>query len=133
MLASLLEKLEAVRPFTEEQAWGLFRIIAFSEAIGWTILIAGIVIHRYNWPGHSAALLVAGQIHGTTFLVYFGVLATIYSSLRWPRRRFLVAVLAGVPPYGTLVFEQWAAHQRHRSFRRHHFGSIALVILSAQL
>src|SRR5438128_1566340 len=105
----LLEKLEAQRPFTEAEAWGLFRIAALSEAVGWTILIIGVAVEKYNLPLHQYAVPIAGRTHGTIFILYFATLIVTYSSLRWPRWKSLVAIAAGVPPYGTLVFEQWAA------------------------
>lgn len=130
MALSLLNKLEATRPFTEDQAWGLFRVAALSEAIGWTLLITGLLIRHYGWPGRTIAVPIAGQLHGMIFLAYFGIALTVYSSLGWSRRKFLLALVAGVPPYGSLVFEQWAAYARRNKFSRRHFHSIALVILS---
>ncbi len=115
---SFLRKLEATRPFTETEAWNLFRISAIAEACGWTLLIGGIIVQRYQLPGHRFAVLITGQIHGIIFLTYFGVLIAVYSSLRWPRVTFVVAALAGVPPYGTLVFEQWAARSRRKQLRQ---------------
>jgi integral membrane protein len=130
MLSSLLNKLESMRPFTENEAWGLFRIAAISEAFGWTTLITGILIRHYNWPGSNIAVPIAGQIHGTIFLAYFGILIATYSSLRWSRKKFLVAVLAGIPPYGTLLFELWASSLRRNKLSKLHFNSIAFVIMS---
>ena len=51
-------------------------------------------------PGQRIAVPIAGQIHGMIFLGYFGILIAVYSSLGWPRKKFLLAVAAGVPPYG---------------------------------
>ena len=133
MKIALLDRLEAIRPFTENEAWGLFRIAALSEAAGWTILLIGLLIRHYNWPGHAYAVPIAGQIHGTIFLVYFGVLLATYTSLRWSRQKFVFAALAGVPPYGSLLFEQWAAYNRRTTHSREHSRSIALVIISRGL
>jgi integral membrane protein len=131
MAWSFLSKLESNKPFTEREAWGLFRIIALSEAGGWTILITGILIHRYKLPGHTFAIPLAGQIHGTIFLLYFGILVAVYSSLGWSRKKFILAVIAGVPPYGTLLFEQWAAQKRQAESSRRHFYSIAIIALTS--
>ncbi len=130
MTISLLSRLEAIRPFTEDEAWTLFKIAALSEAAGWTLLIAGILVRHYGWPGRNIAVPITGQIHGTIFLAYFGVLLTVYSSLRWPRRKFLLAALAGVPPFGTLIFEQWAAWTRRNQRCRIHFRCSALTVIS---
>ncbi|HEY8999605.1 MAG TPA: DUF3817 domain-containing protein [Candidatus Saccharimonadales bacterium] len=116
-LRGALTRLEAKKPFTEREAWNVFRLAAIAEAFGWTLLITAVVINRYHLPGQSIAIPIAGQIHGTIFLAYFGVLIATYSSLRWHRRTAIIAALAGVPPYGTLVFEQFVAHARKKKLR----------------
>ncbi|HVS58307.1 MAG TPA: DUF3817 domain-containing protein [Candidatus Saccharimonadales bacterium] len=128
-MLSLLDRLESARPFTEAEAWMLFRIAALAEAFGWTLLITGLAIQRYHLPGQKIAVPIAGQIHGTFFIAYFGMLIATYASLRWPRKKFLLAVLAGVPPYGSLLFEQWAGYARRTKQSRTHFRSILLVAL----
>ena len=67
--------IEATKPFTEREAWGLFRLAAFGEAFGWTILILGVAINRYNLTGAKYALPIAGQIHGSLFLIYCGYIS----------------------------------------------------------
>jgi integral membrane protein len=130
---AFLDKLESYRPFTEHEAWGLFRAVAISEAVGWTILIAGLAISHYRLPGSRYSVPIAGQIHGTIFLIYFGVLIVVYSSLRWSRKKFLLAAVAGVPPYGTLIFEQWASRRRKNQLCRAQFNSIVLTVLLNRL
>jgi integral membrane protein len=127
-----LSRLEAIKPFRESEAWGLFRIAALAEAFGWTLLISGLLIHRYHLPGSRIAIPIAGQIHGTIFLGYFGALAAVYSSLGWPRKKFLLAVLAGVPPYGSLIFEQWAARTRHAEYQQIFLRNLLLAVIAAQ-
>jgi len=107
------KRFEAARPFTENEAWLLFRIAAIGEACGWTLLIAGILIKHYLTPGNDTAVLIAGQIHGMIFFAYLVAALGLYPSLGWRRWRAVAALLLSVPPYGTLVFEQWAAHKRH--------------------
>lgn len=107
-----------MRPFSEPDAWLAFKVAALGETFGWTLLISALLIRHYQWWGHEWAVAVAGQIHGILFLAYFGVLLAMYTSLRWSRRKFLVGLLVGVPPYGTFVFEQWAASQRSRYQRK---------------
>ena len=120
---SLLIKFEAARPFTEAEAWMLYRIAAIAEACGWTLLIAGILIERYITPGNDTAVLIAGNIHGMIFLAYFVAPVVLYPSLGWSRLKGFCAIVAGVPLYGSLLFELWAAHKRHaRGFKSYrHF------------
>lgn len=130
MVLSLLRKLEATKPFTEQEAWSLFRLAALSEAFGWTLLISGILVEHFKLPLHRYAVPIAGQIHGLIFLAYFGILLATYTSLGWPRLKFVFAAAAGVPPYGTLVFELWAAHQRRKLVGgKRKQSSVPLVIL----
>jgi integral membrane protein len=112
---NLLQKFEAARPFTENEAWLLFRIAAFAEAIGWTLLIAGIAISKYITPGNDTAVLLAGQSHGMIFFGYLAAAAGLYPSLGWSRWRALFALAFSVPPYGTLVIEQYAVYRRHKT------------------
>lgn len=111
-MLKLLQKYEATRPFTEAEAWMLYRLAAFAEAIGWTLLIAGILISHYVTPGNNDAVLIAGNIHGTIYLCYFVAPLVLYPSLGWSRLRAFAAIIAGIPPYGSLLFELYTAHKR---------------------
>lgn len=88
---------------------------AIGEAGGWTLLIIGILCKRFLTPGNNLPVLLAGQVHGMLFLIYLAAAAGLYPSLRWSRWRAILAILASVPPYGSLVFEQWAARQRRQT------------------
>jgi integral membrane protein len=123
---SILSKIEEIKPFSEREAWGLFRIAAIAEAVGWTLLIASILIKHYKLIGYKIAIPIAGQIHGTFFIIYFGILFITYTSLGWSRKKFLVAILAGIPPYGTLVFEQWTSITRRTLHVQSYLCNVAL-------
>lgn len=126
---TFLNKIEELKPFTEPEAWFIFRVAAIAEAVGWTLLIIGVGINRYHLPGQNIMVQITGQIHGTIFFIYFGVLLVVYSSLLWSRKRFLIAVVAGVPPYGTLIFEQWASKARKYQLAKQYFCSILLSVV----
>ena len=115
MLSGVLKRYESFRPFTEDEAWGLFRLAALGEAFGWTLLIIGILLGKYVLPGSPAPVAIAGRIHGTLFLVYIAAVAVMSPSQGWSLRRTVVAGAASVPPYGSLMFEQWAARKRRRT------------------
>ena len=108
----LLDKYESFKPFNENEAWGLFRIAALTEALGWSLLIIGIALKRYFLHGNDIPVQIAGRLHGTFFLIYFASAVIFYPSQSWSRKRTFVALLASVPPFGSLVFEQWAAKKR---------------------
>jgi integral membrane protein len=106
------KRVESAQFFTDAEAWNLFRLAAFGEAFGWTLLISSLVFKHYITPGNNIPIDIAGQIHGTIFLIYIAAVVVLHPSLRWSPKRTLIAGLVSVPPYGTLVFEQWAAHKR---------------------
>lgn len=108
-IRAVFAKFETNQAFTENEAWGLFKIAAFAEAVGWTLLITGIVLEHLT--GSHAYVAVAGRIHGTLFFGYMAA-AGLYPNLRWNRWQALIALLASVPPYGSLIFEQLASYQR---------------------
>ena len=106
-------KIERAKFFTDTEAWNLFRLAAFGEAFGWTLLIGSLIFKHYLTPTSNIPVEIAGQIHGTLFLIYIASVVVLHPSLKWSPKRTLIAGLVSVPPYGTLVFEQWAAHARH--------------------
>jgi len=106
------QQISRLKPFSEREAWFLFRLAAFGEALGWTLLIIGIGCERYL-PNHShIPVLLAGRIHGTLFLLYALAAIGLAPSLGWRPLRALCAAIASVPPYGSLAFERWEAHTR---------------------
>jgi integral membrane protein len=109
MLNSLIDKYEQFTPFTENEAWGIFRIAAFAEAAGWTLLILGILIKQFIIPSSDVPIKLAGRVHGTLFLLYIVAVFALSPSQNWSKKRTIAAGLASIPPYGSLMFEQWAA------------------------
>jgi integral membrane protein len=120
-MKKLPDPYRSFRPFTEQEAWTLFKLAAIIEACGWTLLITGILVSRYITPGSDIPVAIAGRTHGTLFFVYIVAVAVLSPSLRWSWPRTIIAGAASVPPYGSLVFELWAAetrrHTAHSSLR----------------
>jgi integral membrane protein len=112
---SIDRRITVLQFFTDREAWSYFRVAALGEAVGWTLLISGLLIKHFFTPGNNDPVVVAGQIHGTIFLVYIVSVVVLSGSLGWRPRRILIAGLASIPPYGTLIFEQWAARQRKQA------------------
>lgn len=96
----------------------LFRIVAIAEAVTWLALLIAMF---FKWVlGHEEAVAVPGMVHGIVFVVYLVV--TVYTALRlrWnvtSSKQMLtitaVALVASIPPFGTLVFEWWAQRNGH--------------------
>lgn len=117
-MKKLLDLYRSFRPFTEQEAWTLFKLAAIIEACGWTLLVTGILAHRYITPASDIPVAIAGRTHGTLFLVYIMAVVVLSPSLRWSWPRTIIAGAASVPPYGSLIFELWAAeHRRHASYQ----------------
>lgn len=114
-MKTLFRKFEQNQVFTENEAWLLFQIAAIAEACGWALLISGIVISKYLLHGNQLSILIAGQFHGILFLSYAISSIGLYPALRWSRKRVLIALLASIPPFGSLFFEWWAQSIRNRN------------------
>lgn len=112
-MVNFLKKFEENKVFTEDEAWFLFRIAAIAEAVGWTLLIAGIGLTRFV-VHNQIPVQLAGRFHGMLFLLYMLAAVGLYPALRWPRWKAFIALLASVPPYGSLIFELWASSRRKR-------------------
>jgi len=126
---NMLQRIEATRPFTEAEAWWLFRLAALAEAVGWTLLGTGILIEHF-W-GIDAFVYIGGRVHGTLFFSYLAACLVLYPSLGWSRYKALVALAFSVPPYGSLAFERYVAHRRRaHGFRtyRHYLVYTVLTV-----
>ncbi len=84
-----------------------FRTVAIAEALSWTGLLVG-MFFKYLVVGDDIGVKVFGPIHGGLFLVYLAVTVLVRRQLRWSTAGTVLALLASVPPLGTLVFERWA-------------------------
>jgi integral membrane protein len=113
------------QPFSDREAWALFRLAAFGEAIGWSLLIFGIICRTYIIPGSNVFVAVGGRIHGMLFFAYIAAVLAFAPSMRWPLPQTLLGGLMSVPPYGSLLFEMIISRQR-RTQSAHALLSTAL-------
>ena len=100
--------------FTDAEAWAIFRFFAIAEAIGWTLLISAIVYRSLGLPQAPSVISFAGHIHGIFYIFYFLIVFLVARSMEWRLGKVGLAVAAGVPPYGSLIFELYMAHQRKK-------------------
>ena len=56
-------------------------------------------------------MAVFGALHGGAFIAYSVVALLTWWRLRWSAPVGIVALIAGIPPLGTLAFELWAARR----------------------
>ena len=101
--------------FSDADAWLLFRLAAFVEAIGWTLLISAIASRRLGMPGADIAVSMAGTVHGVFFLCFFVFLLVTARSMAWGPWRVLGGLAAGNIPYASVVFERIMAWHRRKN------------------
>lgn len=103
---------DSFTPFSDEEAWWIFKIAAFAEALGWTLLIVGIICKQIPFTGNEIPVAIGGRIHGMVFVAYIMAVLATGPSMRWSFLKIIIAGLFSIPPYGSLVFEQWVAQER---------------------
>lgn len=100
--------------FTDKEAWGLFRIFAICETIGWTSLILAIIYRKFDLPHYETAIWFGGRVHGLFFMLYFIFVLATARSMQWGFWKVVIALLAGIPPYTAIIFEQAIAYTRKK-------------------
>ncbi|RBY82795.1 DUF3817 domain-containing protein [Blastococcus sp. TF02A-26] len=85
----------------------LFRAVAVAEAITWVGLLAGMYV-KYVPETSEIGVKVFGPIHGAVFVLYVAVALLTARRLRWSPGTTLLALVASIPPFATVVFEIWA-------------------------
>ncbi|NYH79609.1 integral membrane protein [Actinopolyspora biskrensis] len=85
---------------------GWFRLTAIAEAISWAGLLIAMVF-KYGF-GYPEAVTVMGWVHGLVFTAYVLVSLIVYGPLRWSFRVLVLALVASIPPFASVVFERWA-------------------------
>lgn len=130
MIGRLLKRFESNKVFSLDESWMLFRLAAIVEACGWTLLITGIALQRFVFSGNNIPVLVAGRIHGVLFLTYTVASIGLYPTLKWSRKQAFIALLASVPPYGSIIFEEIARHIYYRKQIDTLFSCLVLAVLN---
>ncbi|WP_309113905.1 DUF3817 domain-containing protein [Saccharothrix sp.] len=85
---------------------GRFRLFALAEAVSWAGLLIG-MFFKYVVVENEVGVKIFGPIHGVVFVGY--VLVTLMLAHRWNKATTIWALVAGIPPFGTVIFERWAA------------------------
>lgn len=86
---------------------GRFRLLALAEAASWAGLLIG-MLFKYVVVGDEIGVKIFGPVHGGIFIAYVLAAFLVRVPLRWNATTLLLALVAGIPPFGTLVFERWA-------------------------
>lgn len=86
-----------------------FRFIAVLEALTWLGLLIGMAFKYIPADGNEIGVKIFGPIHGAVFVLYLVITVVTAVKLRWSAVTTVLAAVASVPPFGTVVFEIWAA------------------------
>ncbi|MBP2330522.1 integral membrane protein [Kibdelosporangium banguiense] len=89
---------------------GRFRLLALAEAVSWAGLLIG-MFFKYVVVRNEIGVQIFGPIHGAIFVGYVVVTLALRNRQRWDNRITFFALLASIPPFGTVVFERWASRQ----------------------
>ncbi|WP_127782636.1 DUF3817 domain-containing protein [Rhodococcus sp. X156] len=83
-----------------------FRLVAVLEALSWAGLLVAMF---FKWVlDMEAGVPVMGPIHGAAFVAYVIVALLTMLALRWDVKVTALALVASVPPFGSIIFERWA-------------------------
>ncbi|KOV78917.1 DUF3817 domain-containing protein [Nocardia sp. NRRL S-836] len=93
---------------TFSSAVGRFRIFALAEAVSWAGLLLG-MFFKYVVVQNEIGVKVFGPIHGIVFVGFILVTLMAKDPLKWDARTLLLGLFSSIPPFGTVVFERWAA------------------------
>lgn len=85
----------------------LFRSLAVSEAITWTLLLIGMFL-KYVTEATELGVRIFGMVHGVVFIAYCLVTVIVAIDQRWSVSRAVLGLVAAVPPFATLPFEVYA-------------------------
>jgi integral membrane protein len=81
------------------------RLVAFLEGVSFLVLLF-IAMPLKHLAGFPLAVRIVGLVHGLLFLIFLAALYRAGSQRGWPLRRWLIAFVSSVVPFGTFVFDR---------------------------
>ncbi len=85
----------------------LFAAVAIAEALSWAGLLTGMYFKYFTDAG-ELGVKIFGPLHGGIFVLYAVLALVVARALRWSLGTTVLALVCAVPPFASLVFEQWA-------------------------
>jgi integral membrane protein len=82
-----------------------FRRVAFVEGLSFVALLFLAMPLKY-WAGIPIAVRVVGSAHGLLFVAFIWSLFEVAVERGWPARRWGVALLSSLVPFGTFVLDR---------------------------
>jgi len=87
-----------------------FRVIAWLEGLSFLFLVFVAMPLKYA-AGMPMPVRIAGAIHGVLFVVFVPALFRVATEREWPARRWILAFVASLVPFGTIVFDRTLRHE----------------------
>ena len=81
------------------------RVVAVLEGLSFVILLF-IAMPLKHFAGMPLAVRVAGMVHGILFILFVAALFRAATARDWPLRRWAVAFVSSLLPFGTFVFDR---------------------------
>lgn len=82
-----------------------FRWVALSEGVSFVLLLFIAMPLKY-WAGLPLAVRVVGTAHGVLFVAFVAMLCAAALERGWPPRRWVLAFVSSLVPFGTFVFDR---------------------------
>ena len=86
------------------------RLVAFLEGTSFLFLLFVAMPLKYL-AGLPLAVRIVGTVHGVLFVIFLAVLYRAGRARRWPLRRWLIAFVSSIVPFGTFVFDRSLRHE----------------------
>ncbi|QWC85071.1 DUF3817 domain-containing protein [Nocardioidaceae bacterium] len=79
----------------------LFRVVAVTEAVTWTLLLVGMYL-KYVSETTDAVVSVGGMLHGIAFIAFVVTTVAVAIDARWGLRRTVLVLASSIPPLVTV-------------------------------
>jgi integral membrane protein len=80
-------------------------VVGLAEGIPFLVLL-GVAMPLKYLLGLAMAVRIVGLIHGVLFIAFVYLVFEAMSSLRWSLKQVVVALLASLLPFGTIVLDR---------------------------
>ena len=85
----------------------IFRIVAIAEAFSWAGLLIAMFFKHVIELGEGGVPTM-GMVHGILFIGYLVTSLVVFRALEWRVKTLVLALVSGVLPFISAVFETWA-------------------------
>ena len=81
------------------------RVVALLEGSSFLVLLFIAMPLKYL-AGFPLAVRITGSVHGLLFLMFMAALYRAGRARDWPLRRWLLAFVSSIVPFGTFIFDR---------------------------